>query len=446
MRYHRGDAPGRPRARDRRRAGRRRPGRRPVWRGRCARVGPAARRERPGADRAREPPRAAGVGAAGRPDVAAGRRAGHPRLPRVRRVRRVRVAARRLPRPARGEATAGAAGARRRRRGGRCGRRAARDAVPQLRQVRGAPGAVGAYRPRSHAVVSTLGCAVVEPVVDRVARAVAADHAACGLAAFDERTRAGHLRYLLVRSDGERALAGIVTAPSAPAAAVDRLAERLRARVPAVVGVVHVVNDATGGALLGPRRRIASGAAVIREALGDLDVEVGIGSFFQVNRDQAARLYAAVADAVQAAPGVRAVDVYCGVGGIALTLAARGADVLGIERDADAVATARAAARRHGLRARFEAADAARLVDLAGAVDVAVVNPPRKGLDVPTRAALARLAPARIAYVSCHPDSLARDLGDLRGAGYRVERAVPFDLMPGTAQVETVAILRRDSR
>lgn len=309
-----------------------------------------------------------------------------------------------------------------------------------------APGAVGAYRPRSHAVVSTLGCAVVEPVVDRVARAVAADHAACGLAAFDERTRAGHLRYLLVRSDGERALAGIVTAPSAPAAAVDRLAERLRARVPAVVGVVHVVNDATGGALLGPRRRIASGAAVIREALGDLDVEVGIGSFFQVNRDQAARLYAAVADAVQAAPGVRAVDVYCGVGGIALTLAARGADVLGIERDADAVATARAAARRHGLRARFEAADAARLVDLAGAVDVAVVNPPRKGLAVPTRAALARLAPARIAYVSCHPDSLARDLGDLRGAGYRVERAVPFDLMPGTAQVETVAILRRDSR
>jgi 23S rRNA (uracil1939-C5)-methyltransferase len=301
---------------------------------------------------------------------------------------------------------------------------------------------VGAYAPRSHQLVSTLGCAIVEPVIDRIACAVAERVPGCGLPVYDEATRAGQLRYAVIRSDGERALAGIVTTSAAPADRVRALAADLRGAVPELAGVVHVENDSTGGAILGPTQRTVAGAATLRERIGDLEVEVGIGAFFQINRDQAARMYARVADLTGAGRGTRAVDVYCGVGGIALTLAARGATVTGIERDADAIATARAAAARNRLDVRFEVAPSRQLGTLVDAADLVVVNPPRRGLDAATRGGVIALAPEMIAYVSCNPSTLARDLDALAAAGYRVETVEPFDLMPGTAQVETVAVLK----
>jgi len=304
-------------------------------------------------------------------------------------------------------------------------------------------GVLGSYAPRSHRLVSTLGCAVVEPVIDQVAGALASRIDDSGLEVYDETARTGHLRYALIRSDGHRVLVGIVTTLAAPTEAVANLAEALCAAAPEVSGVVQVINDATTGALLGPKQRTLVGRPTIREAIGDLEVEVGIGAFFQINRIQAARMYAAVADWTGARAGTRAVDVYCGVGGIALTLAARGADVVGIERNADSVATARAAAERNGLTARFEVASAEQIAHVVDATDLIVVNPPRKGLDDQTRAALLALAPAQLAYVSCNPVTLARDLDRLSAAGYRVVRITPFDLMPSTAQVETVAIVQR---
>jgi 23S rRNA (uracil1939-C5)-methyltransferase len=304
-------------------------------------------------------------------------------------------------------------------------------------------GTLGAYEPRSHRLVSTLGCAMVEPVIDRVAHALAARLPGCGLEAYDEPTRTGALRYALVRSDGERALVGLVTTSSAPAAPLRALADGLRRDVAAVAGVVQVVNDEQGGALLGRDQRTLCGDATIRQRVGPVEVEVGVGAFFQVNRAQAARMYAFVAEATGAGPGTAAVDVYCGVGGIALTLAAAGAHALGIEHTPEAVAAARAAAGRQRLPARFEVARAGELGRLAERADVVVVNPPRKGLDAATRHALLDLLPATVAYVSCNPATLARDVGALRAAGYRVERARAFDLMPGTAQVEVIAVLRR---
>lgn len=305
------------------------------------------------------------------------------------------------------------------------------------------PGVLGSYAPRSHRLVSTLGCAVVEPIIDRVADALAARIGESDLEVYDEAARTGHLRYALIRSDGAHALVGIVTTSAAPAEAVLALAEALATAAPEVAGVVQVINDATTGALLGPEQRTLVGEPTIRERIGDLEVEVGVGAFFQINRVQAARMYAAVADWTGAGPGTKAVDLYCGVGGIALTLAARGADVVGIERHADSVATARAAAEHNGLTARFEVASADQIAQWVDTPDLIVVNPPRKGLDEETRAAVIALAPEQLVYVSCNPVTLARDLDVLSDAGYRATRITPFDLMPATAQVETVAILRR---
>ncbi len=128
-------------------------------------------------------------------------------------------------------------------------------------------------------------------------------------------------------------------------------------------------------------------------------------------------------------------------------LARRGAEVVGIERNPAAIAEARAAAARNRIAARFEDAATARQVPRRVGdrpVDLAVVNPPRQGLAAEVCADLASAGPAIVAYVSCGPESLGRDLRALVAGGYRVYAVEPFDLMPGTGHVETLVIARRN--
>jgi 23S rRNA (uracil1939-C5)-methyltransferase len=345
---------------------------------------------------------------------------------------------------------------------------------------------LGGYAPRTHRVVDMAGCRVVEPVIDEVREA--ARRALAGLSVYDERARAGMLRYVVIRSStAGRVLVAVVTTGTTPRAAVLGPAQALVADA-RVSGVVWVKNDTRTGAILAGEVELLAGERAIIQTVAGVDIELGAGDFFQVNRDQAARLYARVSELAVAARGVlaaparrvlaaparRVIDVYCGVGGIAFTLARAAPDieVMGIERNRSAVDAANRAAERAGLhgRVRFAAGVAADVPALAARafgsgpasdapggivdrldrmdrmdrVDMVVVNPPRKGLDVETLAALRQLAPSRVIYVSCGPESLARDLSYLALLDeYRVERVEPFDLMPGTPQVETIAVLGR---
>jgi len=315
---------------------------------------------------------------------------------------------------------------------------------------------LGAYAPRTHDIVPTLGCRLVEPAVDRAARAARDALEAAGLTPFDERSRTGHARYVVARAnrDGE-VLVALVTAPDAPRNAVEAAASQLRGGPAA--GVVWIRNDSTSGSLLAGEAVPLAGQARLTDWLGDVPVELAITAFFQVNRAQALAMYGFVADSLvdghaPVGPGATAdrpvADLYCGVGGIALTLARRGAHVVGIERVADAIAAARSAATRAGLleRARFEVGDASQLPQVApGALAALVVNPPRKGLDEATRGAVRAAAATDMVYVSCNPDTLARDAREL-AADYELVSARAFDLMPATAQVETVAQFRLRSR
>ncbi len=311
---------------------------------------------------------------------------------------------------------------------------------------------LGAYEPRTHSVVDTIGCRVVAPAIDRAARRVRAALAASGSPPYDEATREGVWRHVVLRADAAGAvLVCLVASEMVDRATVEPLAAGLLGD--GIVGVTLAVNARTGGAIFDSSAdggtQLLAGVGHLLERLGDAALELDASAFFQVNRDQALRLYGDLAQAAGAGPQTSAVDLYCGVGGIAFVLAARGARVLGIESHAGAVATANRAAEAAGVsdRVRFERSDAAALASLApGDLDLVVVNPPRKGLDAATRAALAALVVPTIAYVSCGPESLARDLVDLAGAGYRAELVRAYDFMPGTAQVETLVVLARTIR
>ena len=144
--------------------------------------------------------------------------------------------------------------------------------------------------------------------------------------------------------------------------------------------------------------------------------------------------------------GLDLVDAYCGIGTFSLPLAAAGARVLGLESHLASVEQARANAIANGLnRASFEQADVAgSLVDRLGAIDGLLLDPPRKGLPAQVCAAIAANAPATVAYISCNPATLARDLALLTAEGsLAVQRVQPIDFFPQTSHVETWAVLKR---
>ncbi len=308
--------------------------------------------------------------------------------------------------------------------------------------------ALGAWAPRSHDWVDTSACRVVHPAIAGASRVAAAALDRPGLEVYDEALRAGHLRYLVARaSRAGDLLLGIVTTSGAPRDLLEAAAAEL-AQAPGVRGVVWLPNDTRSGAILGAEAHTLAGSPLIAESIDGIAVEVAIDTFLQVNLTAAEALYRRLVDHLEPLAGRAAVDLYCGIGPIALMLARRGAAVIGIERNPAAIAAARQAAARNRIAARFEDATAADQVPRRVGerqVDIAVVNPPRQGLAAEVRADLAAAGPPLIAYVSCGPESLGRDLAELAAGGYRVEAALPFDLMPGTGHVETLVIARREA-
>jgi len=301
---------------------------------------------------------------------------------------------------------------------------------------------LGAYAPRSHQVVDLAGCAIAQPPLDEVAatlREVLDEH---DVSPYDEQRLTGILRYVVLRAsaDGD-VLAVLVTASDAFAAGT-AVAAALRARRPEVRGVVHNVNRSRGNALFGRDEVTLAGERTLADVIGPVRLCVSPQAFFQANRAVAALAYRAIADAVAPRPADVVVDAYAGIGGIALGLAPHVTRVVGIEEHPAAVEDAVVSAAWNGVtNATFVAGDVAdRLAALVRA-DIVVLNPPRKGCAPAVLDQAAALGPRTIAYLSCNPQTLVRDLAILHQRGYRTRDITPFDMLPHTPHLEALAIL-----
>ncbi|HEX3695382.1 MAG TPA: 23S rRNA (uracil(1939)-C(5))-methyltransferase RlmD [Polyangia bacterium] len=311
---------------------------------------------------------------------------------------------------------------------------------------------LGAYAPRSHEVVDLAGCRLVEPALDAAAVALRVALVAHDVIPYDERLLLGDLRYAVLRANHRgQVLATLVTARrewNAGAA----VAADFRARCPAVAGVVHNVNPTRGNVIYGDEEVTLSGQPTLDEQIGPVALRLSSRAFFQANRAVAALAYAHIARAIaDAAATVGApvvdclVDAYCGVGGIALGAAAQARTIVAIESNAAAITDATAAARAAGVsNVHFVVADAAAGLRAVDRADAVVVNPPRKGCAPAVIAEVLRLRPRLIAYLSCAPDTLARDLAALVAgdAGYRIESVTPYDMLPHTPHVEVLAMAK----
>ena len=218
---------------------------------------------------------------------------------------------------------------------------------------------LGAFAPRSHDVVDLAGCRIAEPPLDETAAALRTLLDEAGVRAYDERTLTGDLRHVVLRANhAGRVLAVWIVARPLPDGAA--LARRFRAARPEVIGVVEHENRSRGNAIFsdadGANERLLDGAGEIEEQIEadghPVRLLLAPGAFFQANREVAALAYAAIAGALAIQPTERVVDAYCGVGGIALTLARHAAEVIGIESHAGAVAGADGVSRAQRNRQR----------------------------------------------------------------------------------------------
>ncbi len=282
----------------------------------------------------------------------------------------------------------------------------------------------GLYSDRMHALLPDLAALVTR----------------ADLTPYDVPSRRGELKHLLVTEspDGDVMVRWVVRSTETLPRLRKHLPAFLAAR-PEVVVVSANLQPEHKAVLEGEDELLLTERATLRVRVNDLDLHLGPRSFFQTNTAVAAALYRqAVAWTDDAAPR-SVLDLYCGVGGFALHLAAPGRRVTGVELSPQAVESARTTAAEQGLDVDFVVGDATS--PPSSDADLVVVNPPRRGLGTDLCAWLEASGAATLLYSSCNVDSLARDLAAL--PSYRPDRAQVLDMFPHTSHYEVLVRCRR---
>jgi len=264
-----------------------------------------------------------------------------------------------------------------------------------------------------------------------------------GLGAWDRRTHVGFLRNLIVRegrATGQYQVR-LVTSPG------EMDAERFAGAVEAE-GVLWTQTESLGESSSGGTTRLLSGSPQLMDDLGELRFLISPEAFFQTNTEMASVLYGAATEFAALRGVERVYDLYCGIGTIALSLASRAREVIGVELVEPAVADAIENARLNEVsNASFFAGDIRTsmrdLVEEVGKPDVCVIDPPRAGLSAKVVRRIIEAGPDRIVYVSCNPTTLAPNAAQLVEAGWTLKRVRPVDLFPQTPHIESVALLER---
>jgi 23S rRNA (uracil1939-C5)-methyltransferase len=261
----------------------------------------------------------------------------------------------------------------------------------------------------------------------------------------------GLLRYVVLRHSRAHDQVLVTLVSARHAGILDRLARRIMQSIAPAVGVQLHLNDRPTNAIFDHAEgdagfRLLGGRPTVEEHLAGQRFALGPGDFFQANPAMAERIVGDVMDALEPMADRPVVDLYCGVGAFTLPLAHRHGRALGIERSPGAVDRAKDNARLNHAPAEFLAGPVGdRLSEavrrFAGQAPVVVVDPARRGLDPDVAEQLSALRPSALAYISCNPRSLARDLSVLLQEGWVLRSLAAYDMFPQTAQVELFALL-----
>ncbi len=310
---------------------------------------------------------------------------------------------------------------------------------------------LGYYKRGSHRIVNLNHCPVLDPRLDALIEPIKRDLEATSWPMDSDLQGEPGLRHLGLRI-GVRTGEILITLISATESlqAVDVLSAAWMRRWPQLKGVTINLQPKRSNAVFGDRTICLQGQDAIEERFCGLSLELGTTTFFQVNTPRAERVVEQIRDWItRSEPSQRLIDAYCGIGTIALPLAAAGHRVTGLEISSASVRHAERNAARNRLKhTRFMSGDVARhLRELLPNHDALVVDPPRKGLDPAVLAMVLDYPPRRLVYLSCDPATLARDLRQLAGDSgpYTIEQVQPMDFFPQTSHLECLVLMSRIS-
>ncbi|MFH1387363.1 MAG: 23S rRNA (uracil(1939)-C(5))-methyltransferase RlmD [bacterium] len=321
---------------------------------------------------------------------------------------------------------------------------------------------MGYFKRRSHEVVNIKECYIQDPFITEIAQVARKIMEERGLTAYDEKTGQGLMRHFIGRAGvktNELLLGLVINGKGIPAGFTianeikkqERLMHRLVSRhddYPSyekkrrIVGIVQNVNKARGNVIMGKDNTTLFGTPYMRERLGKYTFKVGILSFFQVNPIQAVKLYDVIAKFADLSGTEIVVDAYAGIGSIAFWLSGKAGIVVGIEERKEAVHNAQQNIDLNKIN-NVRMVEGLAEKSFPKKAEVVVLDPPRGGCSEKVLELVGRAAPRQIIYVSCNPETMARDLRILAGAGYKTEVVQPVDMFPQTEHIESVARLSR---
>ena len=307
----------------------------------------------------------------------------------------------------------------------------------------------GIYQPNSHRIVPVDSCMIEDRISDEIIVDIRNMLPEFRIRAYQERNGSGWLRHVMIRSGFRTGELMVVLVAASPTFKTQKpFLQELLKRHPEITTVVLNINSAFGPVVLGRQNRVLYGNGWIEDVLCGHRFRISPRSFYQINPVQTEVLYGKAVEFAELKGTETVLDAYCGIGTIGITASDRAKQVVGIELNRDAVSDARINAKRNGIRnCWFSAGDAGEYMQQMAKEgmrpDVVFMDPPRAGSDRKFLSALLKTAPERIIYVSCDPETLARDLKILSEGSYSVQRIQPVDMFPFTSHVETVVLMSR---
>ena len=308
----------------------------------------------------------------------------------------------------------------------------------------------GVYEEGTHRVVPVETCQIEDEKADAIINDIRGLLKSFKIKIYNEDTGYGLLRHVLIRrgfSTGEIMVVLVLGSPVMPSK--NNFVKALRKLHPEITTVVLNVNDKRTSMVLGDRETTIYGKGYIEDVLCGLRFRISSKSFYQINPVQTEKLYGKAMELAGLSGTERVIDAYCGIGTIGMVAAKFAKEVIGVELNPDAVRDAVKNAKHNQMKnIRFYQEDAGRFMEKMAALgekaDVVFMDPPRSGSTEQFMKSVVALAPKKIVYISCDPQTQARDLKYLTRYGYKAMGAYPYDMFPFTKHAENIVLLTKN--
>ena len=308
----------------------------------------------------------------------------------------------------------------------------------------------GIYQSSTHRIVPNDYCMTEDKKADEIIVSIRRLIKAFKLTTYNEVTGKGFLRHVLVKRGFKTNEIMVVLVTGTPVfPAKNNFVRELRTLHPEITTVIQNVNNQFTSMLLGKNEKTLYGPGYIVDELCDCKFRISAKSFYQINPVQTEVLYGTAIEYAELTGKETVIDAYCGIGTIGIIAAKKAGNVIGVEVNSDAVKDAISNAKMNDTKnIYFYNADAGEfMVDMAAEgekVDTVFMDPPRAGSDENFMRSVCTLAPKKVVYISCNPETLARDLKYFTKHGYKVQKIQPVDMFPMTNHVECVVKMTRE--